>query len=176
MPLLSRFRRTVNSVKPKANHNSSASNSNGKSSTIVPHSYQRSTKSSTDKSLKPTSSFRGYLNLDSSGKDSTRNGRINGNGTPKSIEIDYARDGPLLRRSSTFTLDNDDEIENVPDEPQRYRHSHDQQHGGGDVSGTDEYHHRNSGLNSYGRSRGKPVYGLYYIHKIRSHHIHTRCM
>lgn len=174
MPLLSRFRRTVNSVKPKANNNSTSTNNNGKSAGILPHSYLRSTKSSTDKSLKPSSSFRGYLTSDSNRKDSIRNNRLNGNGTPKTIEIDYARDGPLLRRSSTFTLD-DDEIENVPDQQLRHRHNGDNHHGGGDVSGNDEYHHRNSDINSYGRNRGKPVYGFYYVNRYtHSHHIHIR--
>lgn len=137
MSLLSRFRKTVTSGgKSKSNNNSNSSNN--KNASATERNYQRSTKSSAVKSLKAK-----FEN-----NDDGRNDRIvNGS---KPIAIDYSRGEPLLRRSSTFTLE-DEEIENVPEH--RYnRHDGDRR---GDVSSNDEYHHRNNDFNSYGHSRGK---------------------
>lgn len=156
MPLFSRIRKTVSSVKPKS-LSSSAKGTNSASD----HHYLRSTKSSTEKSLKPNNSIRSTHSISNS-----RNGRTSS--SSKVLEIDYApRDGPLLRRSSTFTLE-DEEIENTIPE-QRYRSSNGC---GDDVSINDEYRHRNADSNSYGRSRGKLVFIAVSIHEL--HYIHTR--
>lgn len=154
MPLLSRFRKTVTSAKPKTN-----GNSNGKSSNSAEHSYQRSTKSSAEKSLKPSNTFRAYMNTDN--HSSSRNGQHSNN--TKSIAIDYSRDVPHLRRSSTFTLD-DEEVENLPE---RFGHATDRR---GDVSANDEFRHRNTDYDTYGRNRGKLVYSQYlHLQCVRIH-------
>lgn len=156
MPLFSRIRKTVNSVKPK----SSTSKSNGIATSSINYepSHMRSTKSSSEKTLKPNNSIRSSTHTTSNSHRHMRNG-----GTSKVHEIDYApRDGPLLRRSSTFTLE-DEEIENaIPDrhQQQQYRQRHSSNED--DVIGNDEYRHRNAvDSNTHGRSRGKRVYILF---------------
>lgn len=144
MPLLSRFRKTVSSVKPKL-----TSSSNGKGANATDISYQRSTKSSTEKSLKPKNTFLAYMSSENrNDRNDSRHSRSSGSRGVSDRDLG-TRERPLLRRSSTFTLE-DDETENIP-EPRKIDNDR-----RGDVS-HGEYQHRNSDFNSYGRNRGKPV-------------------
>lgn len=146
--MFSRFRKTVNSVRPKSSLGSGKGGSNSNTAVTVEPNHQRPTKSYAEKTLKPNNSIRSTHSISSN----SRNGRASGGS--KVLEIDYApRDGPLLRRSSTFTLE-DEEIENTIPE-QRYRHRNSSND---DVSLNDEHRHRNADSNTHGRSsRGKLV-------------------
>lgn len=202
MSFLSRIRRTVvPTSKTKAN-NSSASNSGSDRKKSLhrsslrekvnddeqSHNYRKSTKSFNEKSLKPRNSYQSYHSYGNSDEDEHRwrsskptYNNNKSNGTKKAATHTTATDKstkssfhtPTLSRSDTFTLDDENDVQNGT--YLRYRKKDNTEYGNGsDCNGDNSYYYStNNNIDlkndtSLTRNRGK------ICHRFRANHFYRR--
>lgn len=156
MSFLSRIRKSVVPT-AKTKVSSSSSNRDGDAKRLLHrsyrekvddddqlHNYRKSTKSSIEKSLKPKNAYHSYGNFDEdenhwrSSKPNNKSNEMRRTAThtsarDKSTKSSFHTPTPTLSRSDTFTLDEENEVQNGT--YSRYKTRDNIEYGGGDGSG-----------------------------------------
>lgn len=167
MSLLSRFRKTVTPSKSKLGSDTkrSAQQSTREKTTSVTdndhHNYRKSTKSFNEKSLKPKNTYHSYMNSDDDDhhhhhygrRSSSTNHHTNSMAIPKSSvhsvreKNSKSFDTPPLQRSDTFTLEEENELQNgsYPHYKSRDNERYDNNHYDVDEYKSDTNRTKNSG-------------------------------